>query len=228
MKKILLIEDDNTLRQTLTLAMQGEGFDVASTGNGEEGLKLALEGGFDLIALDMVLPGLAGLEVCRQLREKRIPTPIIMISGKKKDEIDKVLGLELGADDYLTKPFGPRELVARIKAVLRRSEPKVDEALEEARFGDVYVNFRKQIARKGERELELTAKEFALLKLFMAHEGDVISRNMILDEVWGYEHFPTTRTVDTFVHNLRQKIEDEPAHPRHILTVPWSGYKFLK
>jgi DNA-binding response OmpR family regulator len=228
MKRILLIEDDKVLRQTLSLAMRGEDFDVAATGDGQEGLKLALQGGFDLIALDMVLPGLGGLEICRQVREKKIGTPIIMISGKKKDEIDKVLGLELGADDYLIKPFGPRELLARIKAVLRRSEPKTDNEPAEFSFGDIYVNFKKQIARKGERELSLTAKEFALLKLFVTHEGDVISRNMILDDVWGYERFPTTRTVDTFVHNLRQKIEDEPSRPRHLLTIPWSGYKFLK
>ena len=228
MKKILLIEDDKTLCRTLTLAMESEGFEVAATGDGEEGLKLALEGGHDLIALDMVLPGLGGLEICRQVRERRLATPIIMISGKKRDEIDKVLGLELGADDYLTKPFGARELLARIKAVLRRSEAKPGTAVDELRFGDVEVNFKRQIARKGERELSLTAKEFALLRLFAAHEGDVISRTAILDEVWGYERFPTTRTVDTFVHNLRRKIEDEPARPRHLLTIPWSGYKFVK
>lgn len=228
MKKILLIEDDKTLCRTLTLAMEAEGFEVAATGDGEEGLKLALEGGHDLIALDMVLPGLGGLEICRQVREHRLITPIIMISGKKRDEIDKVLGLELGADDYLTKPFGARELLARIKAVLRRSEAKPGTAVDELRFGDVEVNFKRQTARKGERELSLTAKEFALLRLFAAHEGDVISRNAILDEVWGYERFPTTRTVDTFVHNLRRKIEDEPARPRHLLTIPWSGYKFVK
>jgi DNA-binding response OmpR family regulator len=228
MKKILLIEDDKALRQTLSLAMRSEEFDVVATGDGQEGLQLALQGGFDLIALDMVLPGLGGLEICRQVREKKLGTPIIMISGKKKDEIDKVLGLELGADDYLAKPFGPRELLARIKAVLRRSEPKPAGELVEFAFGDVHVNFKQQTARKGSRELSLTAKEFALLKLFVSHEGDVISRNMILDDVWGYEKFPTTRTVDTFVHNLRQKIEDEPSRPRHLLTIPWSGYKFLK
>src|SRR5512136_2201991 len=167
MKKILLIEDDKTLRLTLSLAMKEEEFDVTATGDGQEGLKLALAGGFDLIALDMVLPGLGGLEICRQVREKKFATPIIMISGKKKDEIDKVLGLELGADDYLIKPFGARELIARIKAVLRRGEPRADDAPEEASFGDVYVNFKKQTARKGECELSLTAKEFALLRLFV-------------------------------------------------------------
>jgi DNA-binding response OmpR family regulator len=228
MKRILLIEDDNTLRETLTLALQAEQYEVVPTGDGNEGLSLALKGGLDLIALDMVLPGLAGLEICRRLREKGIGTPVIMISGKKKDEIDKVLGLELGADDYLTKPFGPREFLARIRAVLRRSRPEAAADLVEYEFGDVRVNFKKQVATKASRELRLTAKEFALLKLFASHEGDVISRNMILDEVWGYERFPTTRTVDTFVHNLRQKIEDNPSQPRHLLTVPWSGYKFLK
>jgi DNA-binding response OmpR family regulator len=228
MKRILIIEDDKSLRQTLSLALRSEDFDVVSTGDGEEGLKLALQGGFELIALDMVLPGLGGLEICRQIRENKLATPIIMISGKKKDEIDKVLGLELGADDYLTKPFGPRELVARIRAVLRRTQAKPAAELEEVDFGDVRVNFRQQTARKGDRELSLTAKEFALLKLFVSREGDVISRNMILDDVWGYEKFPTTRTVDTFVHNLRQKIEDDPSRPRHLLTIPWSGYKFVK
>jgi DNA-binding response OmpR family regulator len=228
MKKILLIEDDKTLRQTLALALETEGFAVTAAGDGEEGLNLALQATFDLVALDMVLPGLGGLEICRKIRDKKIMTPIIMLSGKKKDELDKVLGLELGADDYLVKPFGPRELLARIRAVLRRSSPGPAADLEEFSFGDLSVNFKKQLAAKGGRELRLTAKEFALLRLFFTHEGEVISRNMILDEVWGYERFPTTRTVDTFVHNLRHKIEDDPSHPRHLLTVPWSGYRFLK
>ena len=227
MIKILLVEDDKALRQTLSLALQGERYEVTATGDGDEGLKLALGGGFDLIALDMVLPGAGGLEICRRVREKKDETPVIMISGKKKDEIDKVLGLELGADDYLIKPFGPRELLARVRAVLRRSHPPPTE-VDACEFGDVSVNFRKQTAVKGGREFRLTAREFALLKLFVTHEGDVITRNMILDEVWGYEKFPTTRTVDTFIHNLRLKIEDDPSQPRHLLTVPWSGYRFLK
>lgn len=228
MKRILLVEDDKTLRQTLTLALEAEGFEVVSSGDGQEGLKLALQAGFDLIALDMVLPGLGGLEICRQVRENKNTTPLIMLSGKKKEEIDKVLGLELGADDYLVKPFGPREFLARIKAVLRRSHPEAAAEPEEISFGDILINFKRQTATKGGRELRMTAKEFRLLKLFISREGEVISRNMILDDVWGYERFPTTRTVDTFVHNLRQKIEDDPSHPRHLLTVPWSGYRFLR
>jgi DNA-binding response OmpR family regulator len=150
-----------------------------------------------------------------------------MLSGKKKEEIDKVLGLELGADDYLLKPFGTKELLARIRAVLRRSKPEVPE-VEECSFGNVYLNFKKQIATKGKKDLSLTAREYALLKLLISQEDEVISRDTILNEVWGYDKFPTTRTVDTFIHNLRQKIEDNPAKPVHLITVPWSGYKFQK
>jgi DNA-binding response OmpR family regulator len=228
MNKILLIEDDESLRGTLAMALETEGYRVVSSGDGQEGLDLALKEPFDLVALDMVLPHIGGLEICQRLRENKILTPIIMLSGKKKDEIDKVLGLELGADDYLVKPFGPREFVARIRAVLRRGQRESAPIVEEVSFGDVFVNFKKQVATKSGSELRLTAKEFGLLKLLVSREGEVVSRNSILDEVWGYERFPTTRTIDTFVHNLRQKIESDPAHPRHLITVPWSGYRFQK
>jgi DNA-binding response OmpR family regulator len=227
MKRILLIEDDEALRKTLTIALEAEGFSVISTGDGRQGLDLGLKEKADLIALDMVLPSLGGQEVCRELREKKVMTPIIMLSGKKKEEVDKVLGLELGADDYLLKPFGPREFLARVRAILRRSRPGPVE-LEESSFGDVTVNFKTQTATKGKKALRLTAKEFGLLKLLISHEGEVISRNTILNEVWGYEKYPTTRTVDTFIHNLRRKAEKDPARPRHLLTVPWSGYKFQR
>lgn len=227
MKKVLLIEDDEVLRRTLTLALEGEGFAVISTGDGQQGLDLALREKVDLCALDIVLPSLDGLEICRALREKKIMTPLIMFSGRKQEEIDKVLGLELGGDDYLVKPFGPREFLARVRAVLRRSRPEPI-ALEEISFGDVSINFKTHSAEKGGLSLRLTAKEFALLRLLASREGEVINRNIILNEVWGYEKFPTTRTVDTFIHNLRKKIEDDPAHPRHVLTIPWSGYKFQR
>jgi DNA-binding response OmpR family regulator len=227
MKRILLIEDDEALRETLTIALEGEGFAIVSTGDGQEGLSLAQKEKVDLIALDMVLPSLGGLEVCRELRQKKILTPIIMLSGKKKEEIDKVLGLELGADDYLLKPFGPREFLARVKAILRRSRPE-PAAVEELSFGNVSINFKTQTAEKGKTPLRLTAKEFGLLRLLASREGEVINRNLILSEVWGYDKFPTTRTVDTFIHNLRKKIEDDPARPQHLLTVPWSGYKFQR
>jgi len=227
MKKILIIEDDEALLQTLITALQLENFEVSSTQDGEEGLKLASKEKVDLMVIDWVLPGLSGLEICKRLRAQNINTPVIILSGKKKEEIDKVLGLELGADDYIVKPFGTKEFVARVKAVLRRTKPDEPE-LEEYSFGDVYLNFKKQIARKGKKEIHLTAREFNLLKLLISHQGEVVSREMILNEVWGYDKFPTTRTVDTFIHNLRYKIEDDPVRPVHLITVPWSGYKFQK
>jgi len=227
MKKILIIEDDEALLNTLTTALEMENFKVISATDGEKGFRLACEEKVDLMALDWVLPSLSGLEICQRLRAKSMMTPIIILSGKKKEEIDKVLGLELGADDYITKPFGTKEFIARVRAVLRRSEPEALE-VKEYSFGDVSINFKKQIAFKGKKELYLTAREYGLLKLLIAHEGEVVSRDTILNEVWGYDKFPTTRTVDTFIHNLRQKIEDDPANPAHLITIPWSGYKFKK
>jgi len=227
MKKILIVEDDKAFLETLTSSLTTENFKVVSATDGEKGFQLACQEKVDLIILDLVLPSLSGIEICQKVREKGILTPIIMLSGKKKEEIDKVLGLELGADDYLLKPFGTKELLARIRAVLRRSKPEAPE-VEECSFGNVYLNFKKQIATKGKKDLSLTAREYALLKLLVSHEEEVVSRDTILNEVWGYDKFPTTRTVDTFVHNLRQKIEDNPAKPVHLITVPWSGYKFQK
>lgn len=227
MKRILIVEDDGSLREALTAFLKTENFEVVSASDGKEGFRLASQEKMDLIILDLGLPLMGGLDVCKGLREKRIMTPIIMLTGEKKEEIDKILGLEFGADDYVTKPFGMKELLARVKAVLRRLKPDAIE-IEEYSFGDVSVNFKKQTASKGKQELYLTAKEFSLLKFLIIHEGEVVSRNAILNEVWGYDRFPTTRTIDTFVHNLRQKIEDKPSQPAHLITVPWSGYKFQK
>lgn len=227
MKKILVIDDDLALLETLKSFLEAENFEVISASDGEEGFRLASQEKMDLIILDLGLPVMGGLDVCKGLREKRIMTPIIMLTGEKKEEVDKVLGLEFGADDYITKPFGMKELLARIKAVLRRFKPEEAE-IEEYSFGDVFINFKKQTASKGKDDLYLTAKEFSLLKFLITHEGEVVSRNDILNEVWGYDRFPTTRTVDTFIHNLRQKIEDKPSQPAHLITVPWSGYKFEK
>jgi DNA-binding response OmpR family regulator len=227
MKRILIVEDDRSLCEALTAFLKAENFEVVSASDGKEGFRLASQEKMDLIILDLGLPLMGGMDVCKGLREKRITTPIIMLTGEKKEEIDKVLGLEFGADDYVTKPFGMKELLARAKAVLRRLKPDVPE-IEEYSFGDVSINFKGQAAVKGKRELSLTAKEFHLLKFLIIHEGEVVSRNDILNEVWGYDRFPTTRTVDTFVHNLRQKIEDRPSQPAHLITVPWSGYKFKK
>jgi len=227
MRKILIIEDDKALLKTLTVTLETENFKVMSASDGEVGFQVACQENIDLIILDLVLPSLSGMEICQKLRAKGVMTPIIVLTGEKKEEIDKVLGLELGADDYVTKPFGIKELLARIRAVLRRGKAETAE-VEEYSFGDVYINFKKQIASKAKNELYLTAKEFALLKLLVSHEGEVVNRETILNEVWGYERFPTTRTIDTFIHHLRQKIEDNPSKPAHLITVPWSGYRFQK
>lgn len=227
MRKILIVEDDKSLCETLTSLLEAENFEVISATDGEEGFRLASQENIDLIILDLGLPSLSGFEVCKNLRAKNIRTPIIMLTGEKKEEIDKVLGLEFGADDYMIKPFGAKELLARINAVLRRTKPEAGE-IEEYSFGDVTINFKKQTASKGKKELHLTAREYSLLKLLITHEGEVVSRDVILNEVWGYDKFPTTRTVDTFIHHIRQKIEDKPAEPVHLITVPWSGYRFKK
>ena len=227
MKKILIIEDDEALLQTLKTALELENFEVMSATDGQEGFERACEKKSDLILLDWVLPSMNGLEVCQSLRSKNIETPIIILSGQKREEIDKVLGLECGADDYILKPFGTSELVARVKAVLRRTRLD-DMKLTEYSFGDIRIDFKKQTTHKGKKEIHLTTKEYSLLKLLMSHEGEVVSRETILNAVWGYDKFPTTRTVDTFIHNLRKKIERDPSHPIHLLTVPWSGYKFQK
>jgi DNA-binding response OmpR family regulator len=227
MKKILIIEDDDALRVTLSAALEVENFEVLSASDGEKGFSLACQEKVDLIALDLVLPLKTGMEICKELRKKNILTPIIMMTGQKQEELDKVLGLELGADDYLLKPFGIKEFLARINAILRRTSPKESE-IEEYAFGDVMINFKKQTAKKGDYDISFTSKEFGLLKLLITLEGEVISRDTILNVVWGYDTYPTTRTIDTFVHNIRKKIEDDPSNPAHILTIPWSGYKFKK
>jgi len=225
MKKILIIEDDEALLQTLRTALELENFEVMSENDGQEGFEQAREKKADVILLDWVLPTMNGLEVCQSLRDEGIKTPVIILSGQKKEEIDRVLGLECGADDYLLKPFGIKELIARVKAVLRRTSPAGEKAAEYS-FGEIKIDFKKRTTLKGEREIHLTAKEYSLLELLIDHEGEVVSRETILNAVWGYEKFPTTRTVDTFIHNLRKKIEINPSHPRHLITVPWSGYKF--
>ena len=227
MKKILIIDDDRGLRTTLAAALETEGYEIGEAGDGREGLNKAVMGSFDLIVLDVIVPSLGGLEICRKLREAGRRVPVIIISGRKKKELDKVLGLELGADDYLIKPFGTDEFIARVHAVLRRSRPEIPE-IEDCSFGDVAIDFRKKVAAKGGRDLHLTAGEFSLLKLLAACEGEVVTRETILNKVWEYEKFPTTRTIDTFVYNLRRKIEDDPSAPKHLITVPWQGYKFQK
>jgi DNA-binding response OmpR family regulator len=226
MKKILIIEDDPAISKGLVDALQEENFQTMDVDNGEKGYQLAKNDNYDLIILDLMLPGKNGMDVCKDLRSDGVNTPIIMLTSKK-EELDKVLGLELGADDYMTKPFSVRELLARIKAILRR-ESEIVSDIEEYSFSDVYINFKAQEATKAENSIELSNMEYKLLKYLCQRENTVIQRSTLLDEVWGYENYPSTRTVDNFILTLRKKIEDEPAHPVHLLTVHGAGYKFVK
>lgn len=226
MKKILIVEDDKSIVRGLTDNLKKENFDVESSTDGERAYAMAKAGSYDLIILDIMLPKMNGLDICKQLRKDGVQTPIVMLTGKG-EEMDKVLGLELGADDYVTKPFGVRELVARIKALLRR-QTDLRRNIEETSFEDVYVDFKKQEARKGSAALDMSAKEFELLKYFVEREGEVVARSQLLDDVWGYETQPTTRTVDNYILSLRKKIESNPSKPKHLVTVHTAGYKFLR
>jgi DNA-binding response OmpR family regulator len=191
-----------------------------------KGYQSAKKRHFDLIILDIMLPSMNGMEICKQLRSDGIQTPIVMLTSKK-GEVDKVMGLEFGADDYVTKPFSILELLARIKALLRR-QTEIKNQLTEYSYGDIYLDFKKQEARKGKKMLDLTAKEFELIQYFVEREGVVIPRSQLLDDVWGYESLPTTRTVDNYILSLRKKLEASPSHPKHLLTIHTAGYKFVK
>ena len=226
MKTILIIDDDASIVKGIQEALKAEHFNVIAAETGEKGLTMARRQSVDLILLDLRLPDKNGEEICRDLRAEGINTPIVMLTSKR-EEMDKVLGLELGADDYLTKPFGIHELFARIRAILRRNRDLTKD-IEEYAFGDIYLDFKKQEARKKGKELKLSTREFSTLKYFILHEGEVVTRTMLLDEVWGYESFPTTRTIDNYVLSIRKKIEIDPARPKHLITIHTSGYKFLK
>ena len=223
--RVLLVEDEAGLILTLTDRLRSEGFDVTSAADGEQGLSFALSESFDLIILDVMLPKKNGLDVCRDLRQKNITTPILMLTAKG-ETIDKVLGLKLGADDYLTKPFEVMELLARIEALLRRSPQTMNNSPDTFRFGDVQIDFRRAEVLKNNQPLELSAIEFKLLQYLIENRGAVHSRDKLLDEVWGYDAMPTTRTVDVHVAWLRQKLETNPKHPQFIQTVHGLGYKF--
>ncbi len=225
MNKVLLIEDEAGLILTLTDRLQSENFDVKSAADGERGLALALSESFDLIILDVMLPKKNGLDVCRDLRQKNILTPILMLTAKG-ETIDKVLGLKLGADDYLTKPFEVMELLARVEALLRRSTNINQTSPDAFRFGDVSVDFKRAEVVKNNLPIELSAIEFKLLQFLIENRGAVHSRDKLLDEVWGYDAMPSTRTVDVHVAWLRQKLEDNPRHPQFIQTIHGFGYKF--
>jgi len=226
MKRILIIEDDPAILKGLQAGLEEEHYRILSESDGEKGYQLAQLENIDLIILDLMLPSKNGEDICKDLRHNGILIPIIMLTSKS-DELNKVLGLELGADDYVTKPFSIRELKARIKAHLRRDATKKKE-IDVFSFADVHLDFKKQEASRGNTSLKLSAKEFEIMKLLIQYEGEVVSRDVLLTEIWGYEVFPTTRTVDNYILNLRKKIENDPANPKHLLTMHKSGYKFVK
>jgi DNA-binding response OmpR family regulator len=226
MNTILIIEDDPAISKGLEESLRTENYKVLCEENGESGITTAKSSKPDLIILDIILPGINGLEICKELRREGYNVPILMLTSKR-EETDKVLGLELGADDYVTKPFSLRELLARIRALLRR-RLEIEKDLEKFSFGEISLDFKRMEASKGKEQIKFSLKEFEILKFFIKHEGEVVTREMLLDEVWGYDTFPTTRTVDNFILMLRKKIEDNPSVPKHILTYHSAGYKFVK
>jgi DNA-binding response OmpR family regulator len=227
MKRILVIEDEPQMLLGLRDNLELEGYDVQTASDGDEGLARAASFNPDLVILDVMLPRKNGFDVCRELRARSNATPIVMLTARSA-ETDKVLGLELGADDYVTKPFSITELLARVRAVLRRTgSQKATAVSDNVRIGEIDIDFKLHQARKGKVRIEFTAREFDLLRYFVQHTGQVVTREQILNEVWGYEEFPTTRTIDNFVAKLRQKIERAPHAPEHILTIHGSGYKFV-
>ena len=224
MAKILIIEDEPNMVSGLRDNFEFEGYEVAAAYNGAEGLERALEGSPDLVLLDVMMPKMSGLDVCKQLKSKRPSLPIIMLTARGQ-EVDKVVGLELGADDYVTKPFSIRELLARVKAVLRRV-PHGSNG-DQMGFSDVVVDMKSCRVTRQSKVVELSAREFELLKYFIRHSGETLSRDRLLSEVWGYDKFPTTRTVDAHIVRLRQKLEPNPEQPQFFLTVHGMGYKFV-
>ncbi len=227
MKRLLIIEDDPAIMAGLIDSLKSEHYVVLTARDGERGFESAQTENLDLILLDLMLPKKNGEEVCRDLRAKGIKTPIIVLTSKSQ-ELDKVVLLELGADDYVTKPFSVREVLARIKAILRRTGEH-QKTIVNFSFGDKHVDFKKQeMSRSNGEIIVLGNKELKILQYFAEHEGEVVSRDTLLEEVWGYEAFPTTRTVDNYILSLRKKIEDNPAEPRHLLTMHAAGYKFMQ
>ena len=211
---------------TLTDRLKSEGYQVSSATDGPSALATASKQQFDVILLDVMLPGMSGFDVCRDLRQQGVKTPVIMLTARGQ-VMDKVLGLKIGADDYLTKPFDMLELLARIEVQLRRASAVQGTSAAEYRFGDVTVNFRKAEVVRGTEALDLSAREFLLLKYFIEHREATLTRDELLNEVWGYHSMPSTRTVDVHVAWLRQKIEPNARHPQYILTIHGMGYKFV-
>jgi DNA-binding response OmpR family regulator len=225
MSTILVIEDDAAILRGLRDNLSAESHEVLTAADGEAGLRLIREARPDLVVLDLMLPKLSGYEICRTVRAEGDPVPILMLTARG-EEADRILGLDLGADDYVTKPFSVRELLARVRALLRRVEASRG-AVAELSFGDVRVDFLRYEAHKGDGPVEMTPKEFKVLRHLASRSGEVVHRHELLQEVWGYKRYPTTRTVDNHIASLRAKLEDEPSDPRHLLTVFGVGYRFV-
>jgi two-component system alkaline phosphatase synthesis response regulator PhoP len=223
--RILLVEDEPGVRLTVEDRLKSEGYAVECAADGDEGSKRATNEPFDLVILDVMLPKRSGFDVCRDIRQRGLDTPVLMLTARTQ-VTDRVVGLKLGADDYLMKPFAMAELLARIEARLRRKEAETPPP-GAYRFGDVVVDFRKADVEREGRPLSLSAKEFHLLRYFIENKGATLSRDELLDHVWGYDAMPTTRTVDVHVAWLRRKLEAQPKHPRFILTIHGLGYKFV-
>ena len=224
MEKILVVEDDRATRKALQQLFQSEGYTVEVAQNGTEGLAAFRSGRPNFVILDLGMPQLGGQEVCRQIRKESEELPILILTGSS-DELSRVLLLELGADDYVIKPFSPKELLARVRAVLRRT--RRSQTVEQLYFGDVAVDFSKMEVLRGDRPVALTPQEFKLLKYFAQYPQRVVTRDQLLSDVWGYNSYPSTRTVDSHILSLRQKLEREPANPVHFVTVHNAGYKFV-
>lgn len=224
MNKILIVEDDDTILMGLKDDLEFEGYEVAVADNGRDGYMLAKNGEFSLIILDILLPELTGFEICKKLREEQVKTPILMLTAAKTEEMDKVTGLEMGADDYVTKPVGSREMVARVKAILRRAgvEKKTENVFE---FGDVLVDFKRHEVLKAGEKVHFTALEFKLLKFFIERKGEVVTRDNLLDEAWG-DAIISPRTLDSHIAHLRKKIEPDPSCPIYLISVRGVGHIF--
>jgi len=222
MARILVVEDEPDIALGLQLDLRDEGHEVEVSGNGEDASRRGREPGWDLILLDVMLPQKDGFEVCRDLRRAKIRTPILMLTAKAQ-EAEKVMGLDMGADDYVTKPFSPRELRARVRALLRRAAPEADPI---QRFGDCEIDFARAELRRAGTPVDLTALELKMLQTFLHHQGRVLTRAQVVDDVWGHDVFVTDRVVDTHVVKLRRKIEADPAAPKHIVSVRGIGYRF--
>ncbi|MFC2161317.1 response regulator transcription factor [Acidobacteriota bacterium] len=224
MNKILIVEDDDTILLGLKDDLEFEGYEVAVADNGRDGYMLAKNEAFNLIILDILLPELTGFEICKKLREEQVKTPILMLTAAKTEEMDKVMGLEMGADDYVTKPVGSREMVARVKAILRRAggEKKTGDIF---KFGDVLVDFKRHEVLKAGEKVHLTALEFKLLKFFIERKGEVVRRDDLLDEAWG-DAIISPRTIDSHIVHLRKKIEPDPSRPKYLVSVRGVGHIF--